>query len=511
MLRSLRVPDRVVGFLMGDATVAPQVSPLLIEVPGLRTSDADRLARALRTRAAIGHIRAAAGTAGLATAQGCCDILGVPPLAVDLSRRPAGSDQEELVRLAVREAGLRTACLVLTGDDAQIAGNGALFEILEEAPVPVVVVDELGWEHGWSRVPVVSIDATELSTAERAEMWSAAVDSAAAGDDPAGWRSLIALRLSPEDIVAAARVAAVVAEADGRPLAVGLLREAARDQRHTRLSAAATRTIPRATLRDLVLPAQTRKAMEEMVSWAANRELVLEHSQLAGKGSKGRGLAALFAGSSGTGKTLAAEAVAGELGMELYTVDLSSVIDKYIGETQKQLERVIGEAEKLNVVLFFDEADALFGSRSAVSDSRDRYANQEVSYLLQRIEKFDGLAILATNLRGNLDVAFTRRLHHVISFADPDAGTRRLLWDAHLRELPVLDSDDPIDVDRLSHALELTGGDIRNIVLTAAFGAAAEPGAAEPGRAPVGMRHILKAVEREFRKLGRRPPAGLGL
>ena len=112
------------------------------------------------------------------------------------------------------------------------------------------------------------------------------------------------------------------------------------------------------------------------------------------------------------------------------------MIDKYIGETQKKLERVFGEAEKLNVVLFFDEADALFGSRSAVSDSRDRYANQEVSYLLQRIEKFDGLAILATNLRGNLDVAFARRLHHVISFADPDAGTRRLLWDAHLRELP---------------------------------------------------------------------------
>ena len=144
MLRSLRVPDRVVGHLTGDATVAPQVSPLLIEVPGLRTPDADRFARALRTGAAIGHVRAAAGTAGLATAQGCCDLLGVAGLVVDLSRRPAGSDPVELVRLGVREAGLRTACLVLTGDDSQIAGNGALFEILEEAPVPVVVVDELG-------------------------------------------------------------------------------------------------------------------------------------------------------------------------------------------------------------------------------------------------------------------------------------------------------------------------------------------------------------------------------
>jgi SpoVK/Ycf46/Vps4 family AAA+-type ATPase len=168
---------------------------------------------------------------------------------------------------------------------------------------------------------------------------------------------------------------------------------------------------------------------------------------------------------------------------------------------------VISEAENLNVVLFFDEADSLFGSRGAVSNARDRYANQEVSYLLQRIERFEGLAILATNLRGNLDSAFTRRLHHVITFADPDTATRHLLWESHLGEVANLDGSDPIDVDWLARTVELSGGDIRNIVMAAAFAAAGDSGAA--ASPAVGMRHVVAAVEREYLKLGRRVPDGL--
>jgi SpoVK/Ycf46/Vps4 family AAA+-type ATPase len=178
-------------------------------------------------------------------------------------------------------------------------------------------------------------------------------------------------------------------------------------------------------------------------------------------------------------------------------VELSSIVDKYIGETEKNLEKVFAEAESLNAVLFFDEADALFGSRSEVKDAKDRYANQEIAYLLQRMEQFDGITVLASNLRGNIDPAFARRLHFIVSFPDPDASTRRRLWEQHLADIPT-DDDDPIDLDWLSTSVELAGGDIRNIVLSSAYAAVAEGSS-------VGMRHISSAVRREYIKLGRRP------
>ena len=158
--------------------------------------------------------------------------------------------------------------------------------------------------------------------------------------------------------------------------------------------------------------------------------------------------------------------------MDLFQVDLSAVVDKYIGETEKNLEWVFQAAEALNVVLFFDEADALFGSRSEVKDAKDRYANQEVAYLLQRMEHFDGITVLATNLRGNLDKAFSRRLSFIVPFPNPDATTRRRLWNHHLAQLDELSQDNPIDVDVLADALEVAGGDIRNAVLAAAYDAA---------------------------------------
>jgi SpoVK/Ycf46/Vps4 family AAA+-type ATPase len=214
---------------------------------------------------------------------------------------------------------------------------------------------------------------------------------------------------------------------------------------------------------------------------------------------KGRGIAALFTGNPGTGKTLAANVIAEELSIELFQVELSAIVDKYIGETEKNLERVFQAAEALDVVLFFDEADALFGSRSDVHDARDRYANQEVAYLLQRIENFDGITILSTNLRGNLDRAFSRRMNFIVHFPDPDVPTRARLWDHHLAQLSALDAKDPVDVEYLAASAELAGGDIRNIVLAATYDAASADVA-------VGMRHIAEATVREFRKLGRVVP-----
>ncbi|GAA2947263.1 hypothetical protein GCM10020227_12700 [Streptomyces flavovirens] len=203
---------------------------------------------------------------------------------------------------------------------------------------------------------------------------------------------------------------------------------------------------------------------------------------------------ALFAGESGTGKTMSAEVVAAELGMELYVVDLSTVVDKYIGETEKNLERIFVEAAEVNGVLLFDEADAVFGKRSQVKDAHDRHANVESAYLLQRMESFDGIAVLTTNLRANLDEAFTRRLDVVAEFPMPDEAQRLALWDRCLgAEMP---RDADLDLSFCARRFELAGGSIRACAVTAAYLAA------ETGR-PLGMEQVVSAVLQEYRKLGR--------
>jgi SpoVK/Ycf46/Vps4 family AAA+-type ATPase len=211
-------------------------------------------------------------------------------------------------------------------------------------------------------------------------------------------------------------------------------------------------------------------------------------------GNRGRGITGLFAGDSGTGKTMSAEVIAGVLGLDLYSINLATVVDKYVGETEKNLERIFSEADGINGVLLFDEADAIFGKRSEVRDAHDRYANIETAYLLQRMESFDGLAILSTNLRANLDEAFARRLDAVIDFPLPDPEFRLLLWERCLRrDVP---RPDDLDLDFAANRFELSGGNIRSIAVTAAYFAA------ETGR-PVSMLDLMRATQREYRKLGR--------
>ncbi len=210
--------------------------------------------------------------------------------------------------------------------------------------------------------------------------------------------------------------------------------------------------------------------------------------------NRGAGLTALFAGDSGTGKTLSAEVVAAGLGLDLYLIDLSTVVDKYIGETEKNLDRIFSEADRVNGVLLFDEADAIFGKRSEVKDARDRYANVEIAYLLQRMERFDGLAILTTNLRANLDEAFLRRLDAIVDFPLPDEEERLSLWRLHLR--PGLPVAPDLDIAFLAGSFRVSGGSIRNICVSAAYLAAAED-------RPVAMADLVRATEREYDKLGR--------
>lgn len=250
------------------------------------------------------------------------------------------------------------------------------------------------------------------------------------------------------------------------------------------------------TWKDIVLPNEVLSQLREITQRVVYRHQVLDEWGFNRKLSLGKGVNALFVGPSGTGKTMAAEIIANELKLDLYKIDLSGVVSKYIGETEKNLERIFTAAENANAILFFDEADALFGKRSEVSDAHDRYANIEVAYLLQKMEQYEGVAILATNLRQNMDDAFTRRLQSIIEFPFPDDVHRERIWQILFPyEAP---QEDEIDYPFLAKQFRLTGGNIKNIVLSAAFLAAAD-------ETPIGMRHLIQATRREYQKMGRVP------
>jgi SpoVK/Ycf46/Vps4 family AAA+-type ATPase len=234
--------------------------------------------------------------------------------------------------------------------------------------------------------------------------------------------------------------------------------------------------------------------LQEMVASVRGRPLVLEQWGVGRKLASSAAVMALFAGDPGTGKTMAAEVMAAELGLDMYKIDLSTVISKYIGETEKNLERIFSEAESSNAILFFDEADSIFGKRSEVKDAHDRYANIEISYLLQRMEAYDGITILATNLRANLDDAFTRRLQFLVDFPFPDAGYRLRIWQTLFP--PDVPCESQLDFNFLAHRFKLAGGNIRNIIIGATYLAAADGG-------QVTMNHLLHSTRREMQKMGR--------
>jgi SpoVK/Ycf46/Vps4 family AAA+-type ATPase len=280
------------------------------------------------------------------------------------------------------------------------------------------------------------------------------------------------------------------------------LTAAVRAQCGTELSRMAQRIAPRATYASLVVPVELRRVLHEICARIATRDTVGHDWADGSVHARSVGVTALFAGPSGTGKTLAVEAVARELELDMYRIDLAGIVSKYIGETEKNLDRVFAAAQNSNAVLFFDEADALFGKRSEVKDAHDRYANIEVAYLLQKMEQFSGLAILATNLKQNLDEAFARRLTFTVNFPFPEANERRLLWEQLWP--PRAPRGDDIDLAWFAQEFKLSGGNIRNAVMAAAHLAVTD------GRV-ITRDHLLHAIRREFQKLGKNlliPAAG---
>ncbi|MEO9139105.1 MAG: ATP-binding protein [Jatrophihabitans sp.] len=499
LARVVSVPQSVAAVLAGGSPGDPAVARLRTPVLPLALPGTGPVARAIEQGVPLIWIRSAAGSTGASLAAGAFDELGLHCLSIDISRRLGTDNLAETLAAAAREAGLRGWGLLVIGADVLADPlDCAAFEVLERAAVPVVAVGSRPWNPTWlTHFPFI-IEAEPLSSVNRAALWRNNLGELVDEDDLR--ESLLGLRLTPEDVAEAARYARILAGTRGEAVSPAVVRDATR-----RIGGAGGSGADRiavaapgggASFEDLILPENTIGPLRQLVTWARHRDEVSAKGPLR---SRGKGIAALFTGNPGTGKTLAAHVIAEELSIDLFQVDLSAVVDKYIGETEKNLEKVFRAAEALNVVLFFDEADALFGSRSDVKDSRDRYANQEVSYLLQRMEHFDGITILATNLRGNLDRAFSRRMSFIVHFPDPDPGTRRRLWDHHLRQLPALDRDDPVNLGFLAESVELAGGDIRNIVLGAAYDAVSAGDL-------VGMRHVVAAVVREYRKLGRVMP-----
>jgi SpoVK/Ycf46/Vps4 family AAA+-type ATPase len=245
---------------------------------------------------------------------------------------------------------------------------------------------------------------------------------------------------------------------------------------------------------DIVLPDDTIELLREICNQARQTYRVLIEWGFERKVPYGRGLSVMFSGPPGTGKTMAAQIIARELGVDLYKIDLSGVVSKYIGETEKNLSRIFAAAESSNAVIFFDEADALFGKRTEVTDAHDRYANIEISYLLQKMEEYDGVVILATNLRKNMDDAFVRRIRFIVDYAFPTEAGRLAIWRKHFPKAAPVDGD--IDFDLLARKVKVPGGNIKNIVLNAAFRAAQQD-------TPIQMEHIVKSTRREFEKIGK--------
>lgn len=429
--------------------------------------------------------------------------LGKPLLRIKLSTEESIESALEKLHLAVRDARLTGSLLYLQGCDLFINNDGCLlpacFETLRLAREGILFSSRVPFKFDsdmpGNDYPLMRAQFQGLTSSERADLWQVLLEDAVTELKPGEIRTIASqFSLTSGQIVAAASTAMSQALLDGQPLTSEHISAAARFHSGHHLAELAHKIEPRYDWDDLVLPETPLDMLREMVNMVRSRALVLEEWGLGRKLTAGAGVSALFSGPPGTGKTLAAQIMAHQLGIDLYRIDLSTVVSKYIGETEKNLEHIFTDAAQSNAILFFDEADTIFGKRSEVKDAHDRYANLEVGYLLQRMENYSGLAILATNLRANLDDAFTRRLQFIVNFPFPDEEYRFKIWKVLLPES--LPRADDLNLNLMAHRFKLAGGSIRNIIVSAAYLAATN------GQ-KVTMSYLMHGARREFQKMGR--------
>jgi len=517
LARSIRIDERIAQFLADDSGIDKRLQPFSSITYPSRSYDSLLLPEPLRTELrnaarveepSILYLCGPRGAGKASAVEALCASAARPLLVTDLARAlHAGANPEITLALLNREAVLQQCDILLENAEA-VLGDGPSHEQFRFAldrmrpaqgvhiyvagdapwpggnppacgwqffdfPVPSFLARRLLWQHAIleSQCPLAS-DADIQGVAERFALTGGAIQQACA----TAARHLL-LR-------------------GGAACTTRDLEAAARDQSNHGLRRFGRKVNGAAGWNSLVVPPHIVRQLRDVCTAERHRHTVYSQWGFDQRLSSGKGLNVLFCGVSGTGKTMAAGIVAQDLGLDLYRVDLSIVVSKYIGETEKQLSQIFREAQTSNAVLLFDEADALFGKRSEVKDAHDRYANVEVAYLLQKMEEYEGIVILATNLRRNMDDAFTRRMHHIVEFPFPDADHRERIWKTMLP--PTAPLAPGVDFGFLARQFELAGGNIRNIALAAAFFAAEENNA-------IRMEHFVVATALELQKSGKLP------
>lgn len=436
-----------------------------------------------------------------------CENLKCPLLYINLELLLYHeSDLETLLRLAFREGLLLQTALFIERIDILLKEDEKATALLKKL---VAMIAEYGWltflsgEKLWSprgifeNIIFYPVQLIIPDVPMREQVWNKTLEGLGVISEN-GWCGQLArqFRLTPgqiRDVVEFTKNHLVANEGQTQ-VTLADLYTACRYQSNQKLTELAIKIEPKYSWEDIILPDEKLIQLKEICNQVKLRYRVFSEWGFNQKLSHGKGLSVLFSGPPGTGKTMAAEVIAHELQLDLYKVDLSGVVSKYIGETEKNLAKIFYEAETSNAILFFDEADALFGKRTEVSDAHDRYANIETSYLLQKMEEYEGIVILASNLRENMDDAFTRRIRFIVEFPFPDEKSRLGIWKTHFpKQAPVSDA---IDYEFLSKQFQIAGGNIKNIVLNAAFLAAENGGI-------IGMEHILHGTRREFEKIGK--------
>jgi ATP-dependent 26S proteasome regulatory subunit len=511
-MRPVRLADRIISFLRGHDTVDELVHGFA-RIGSRRTSVADvvmnpelvtRIRRAMDPRSGPPRVLLAGpdGTGRSLLIEAILAETGRSCVRIDLAGIVAEGRIEERIAAALREAALRDAAAILDGGttidkDAPRALVTAISDGVEDLTVPVVFT--LAGHPSWLVQAVgslVEVDVPAPNFRERLALWGRALPPPLTTVEQL---ETVASRyaFTGGTIARAAGRAASSArlrDPDDPHVTLDDLGDSARLMFSHRLGTMAQRIPTGFSWDDLVLPKDTYDALKEVVRFGRHRAFLLEEWGFAAKLPYGRGMSAILAGPPGTGKTMVAQLLAKELGYDLYRIDLSQVVNKYIGETEKNLAKIFDEAESSHAVLFFDEADSLFAKRTEVKSSNDRYANLEVNYLLQRMETYDGVTLLATNLEQGLDEAFKRRVRFSVQFELPEEEERRMLWRSMFPPKVPLEPD--IDWDMIAKRFEMAGGYIKKAALRAAL-------IAVEARRAISTSDLLEAARLEYREMGR--------
>jgi len=519
LAKYLKLDHRVVQYLVGGDEPDTRLQPFawMYDNSKSRSSvlvnDATkhRLSRFIQNNDAgngvIIYLAALYGAGRQDTAAAICSDRQLSLLVVDLEALVDGWDTADDTPYALlnREAKLQNAAVYWKGFDTLLVDKRKpacrffLHQLQYRSELTFLAGDER-WQpnEDFRGVPFARIKFSRQQFKERLRIWQTALDGIRFMVNKQDIADLATkFKFTGGQILDAAATATNIArqrDANTLQLKISDMYEACYLHSNQRISSLARKITPKYQWADIVLPDDRLEQLREICNHVRYREHVYGEWGFDDKLSLGKGLSVLFDGPSGTGKTMAAEIIAGTLHLELYKIDLSSVVSKYIGETEKNLGEIFSEAELSNAILFFDEADALFGKRSEVKDSHDRYANIETGYLLQRMEEYEGIVILSTNLRKNMDEAFTRRIGHTVTFPFPGKTDRSKIWSRIWHRKTPLSPD--LDFEFMADEYEITGGNIKNIAVGAAFLAASE-------KSKIKSDHLFRATRREYQKMGK--------